>query len=172
MFRRILFILPILSVAFFVAPSFASAEAIDLESLVVAAKTQAETTKEVTTPEPTTDAKEIFKSQDDGATTKGETEQEKERQRLTQSLNYLLIEAYKGKIDRIFGNLQDNISRYPADIQVKILKQVGNSVGSKIELLDEKGDAISANRKEILSQVLQYIKSLVQANIAKVMQEK
>lgn len=65
-------------------------------------------------------------------------EKEAEKQKLTKNLNYLLIEAYKGKVDRIFGNLAENIKRYPPEVQLRILQQVGDSVGAKIEVIDEK----------------------------------
>ncbi len=172
MFRRFSYILPVFCLAFLAMPSFVSAEAVDIDTLMVV-KTIKEAPVEAVTTTDQSDIKDIIKTPNEWQVKEmTDKEKEAEKQKLTKNLNYLLIEAYKGKVDRIFGNLAENIKRYPPEVQLRILQQVGDSVGAKIEVIDEKWNAISTNRKEILIQVLTYIHSLVQEKIAKVNGEK
>jgi hypothetical protein len=80
--------------------------------------------------------KDLFKKQE--AVKEEASKEAKAKEELTKSLNYLLIQAYKGKIDKIFGNLRDNISDYPTEVQVRIFKQVSDSISSKMQLLEDK----------------------------------
>jgi len=134
------------------------AAAIDLDSLVAGVKPTSTGSEVSATSED--EEKELFKKQ------------ETAKEQLTKNLNYLLIQAYKGKIDKIFGNLRENIDEYPADVQIRIFKQVSESVKSKMKIIEDKSAEIGANRKEVLSNVLEYIKSLVTADIARIQKNK
>lgn len=155
-------------VIFFCGLSRTLAAPIDLDGFVAGVKST-NTINEATV---TTDdeEKDIFKKQE------GVREQYlktiKEKEQLTKNLNYLLLQAYKGKIDAIFGNLRDNIAEYPIEIQVRIFRQVSDSITTKMQVIEEKGASLGANRKEVLSGVLEYIKSLVNADIARVQKNK
>jgi len=144
------------------------AAAIDLDSLVAGVKPTSTGSEVSATSED--EEKELFKKQE---TAKEQFQKDaKEKEQLTKNLNYLLIQAYKGKIDKIFGNLRENINEYPADVQIRIFKQVSESVTSKMKIIEDKSAEIGANRKEVLSNVLEYIKSLVTADIARIQKNK
>jgi hypothetical protein len=49
---------------------------------------------------------------------------------------------------------------------------VSDSISSKMQLLEDKWVTFGANRKEVLSGVFEYIKSLVNTNIVRVQKEK
>lgn len=81
----------------------------------------------------------------------------------TEQINAFLIEAYRTRIDQILADLHKNISGYPVEIQVRVLKQVRISINEKIEELYSKN--ISEIRRKILSNILEYIIDEVQKDI-------
>ncbi|HRI35657.1 MAG TPA: hypothetical protein PK765_00865 [bacterium] len=81
----------------------------------------------------------------------------------TDEINSFLITAYRARIDQILADLRKNISGYPIEIQIRVLKQVRISVNEKIEELYAKD--ISDIRRKILSNVLEYIIDEVQKDI-------
>jgi hypothetical protein len=142
---------------------------IDLEGYVVAGIKPTSTGSEISVTSED-EEKDLFKKQE---TVKGQAQKEStEKAALTKNLNYLLVQAYKGKIDKIFGNLRVNIDKYPAEVQIRIFKQVSESVAVKLQMIEEKGESLGPNRKEVLGSVLEYIQSLVSADIARVKKEK
>lgn len=81
----------------------------------------------------------------------------------TEQINAFLIEAYRTRIDQILADLHKNISSYPVEIQIRVLKQVRISINEKIEELYSKN--ISEIRRKILSNILEYIIDEVQKDI-------
>ena len=155
-------------ILFFGIVSRSFAAPVELEGLV-AGVAPTNTGSEVSTVSEN-EEKEFFNKQE---AAKEQVQQDiKEKEQLTKNLNYLLIQAYKGKIDKIFWNLQDNIAQYPAEIQINIFKKVSDSVTAKMKVIEEKWASIGANRKEVLWGIFEYIRSLVNTNIARVESEK
>ena len=112
------------------------ASPIDLDAIVSILKPEKEVQTGANLPDSAGDLKDVLKNGDLEADSGAE--KEKEKQQLTQNLNRLLIETYKGKVDVIFGNLQKNIENYPPEVQIRIFKQIGNSIAAKMALLEQK----------------------------------
>jgi hypothetical protein len=82
---------------------------------------------------------------------------EEDKAKLEKNLNFLLIESYKAKLDKIIDQLKDNIKDENKETQLKILSSVTISVNNKINIIQPMKN-ISKNRKEILLTILWYIK--------------
>lgn len=99
------------------------------------------------------------------------TENKQEKAKLVKSLNILLVESYKIKLDQILDNLKENIKNNTVENQIKALTMVLIPVNSKLKLIEAKTD-ITPNRKEILILVLKHIKNNLDTEINNLLENK
>ena len=93
------------------------------------------------------------------------------KMKLIKNLNSLLVESYKTKLDQILDNLNENIKNQSKEDKIKTLTTILIPINSRIKLIESKTN-ISQNRKEVLLEVLYYIKKSLEDEINRLLDKK
>ena len=83
-----------------------------------------------------------------------------ERQKTYDTMNTLLIQSYKTKLDKILSDVYvsvENVAKEDPAPHAAILEKIAEEIDKKMESMEKQG--ISPNRKKILVSIFTYLKS-------------